>query len=313
MDGDKGIDKFMRVASEIHDLRKSWMCVVVAAIFGASACSGSTAAAPTPSPSPSAIQPETMTSSGVLRRYTVFRPLSLDLAQPAPLVIAIHGYTSNAADMETSTHFDGQATRAGFIVVYPEGLNSSWNAGACCGHNSYDDVAFISELIDRMVSSNHVDAKRVFVTGLSNGGLMAQRLACDLSDRITAVASVSGGLVTNTCNPSRPISVLEMHGTADSIVPFAGGSTAGLGYFPSAISVMKRWAILDGCAASPIVSQNGITRTSTWRRCRGGAQVVLDAVLGADHSWFGPDADPRPGEPDATAVVWDFFSHVPTL
>jgi polyhydroxybutyrate depolymerase len=254
-----------------------------------------------------------MTSGGVLRRYTVFRPRSLDPAQPAPLVVAIHGYTSSAAEMETSTHFDDQAAQDKFIVVYPEGINSSWNAGACCGQNSYDDVAFIGELIDRMVSSSHVDAKRVFVTGLSNGGLMAQRLACDLSDRVTAVASVSGGLVTNTCNPSRPISVLEIHGTADSIVPFGGGSTAGLGYFPSTISVMKRWATLDGCAASPTVTQSGITRTSTWSGCRGGSHVVLDAVLGADHSWFGPDADPRPGEPNATQVVWDFFSHVPTL
>lgn len=292
-------------------VQKLWPGVLAALALSAGACGGATALAPAPSISPSAIQPETMTSGGVLRRYTVFRPLLLDPAKPAPLVVAIHGYTSNAAEMETSTHFDDQATQDKFIVVYPEGLNRSWNAGACCGHNSYDDVAFISELIDRMVSSSHVDAKRVFVTGLSNGGLMAQRLACDLSNRITAVASVSGGLVTNTCNPSRPISVLEMHGTADAIVPFAGGSTAGLGYFPSAISVMKRWATLDGCVDSPTVTQSGITRTSKWRGCSQGALVELVAVLGAEHSWFGPDADPRPGEPNATEMVWDFFSHAP--
>ncbi|MEA2629191.1 MAG: polyhydroxybutyrate depolymerase, partial [Chloroflexota bacterium] len=172
---------------------KLWSSVLAALTLVAGACGGSTALAPVPSVSPGAIQPETMTSGGVLRRYTVFRPLSLDPAQPAALVVAIHGYTSSAAEMETSTHFDDQAAQDKFIVVYPEGINNSWNAGRCCGQNGYDDVAFIGELIDRMVSSSHVDAKRVFVTGLSNGGLMAQRLACDLSDRVTAVASVSGG------------------------------------------------------------------------------------------------------------------------
>jgi polyhydroxybutyrate depolymerase len=312
MDCDAGLDQFMRIGYEIQDLRKSWLYVFAFLTVAVSACGGSTAAAPTPSTSPTAIHHATVTVSGVPRTYTVFRPPSLDPAKLAPLVVALHGYTSNASEMETSSRFDDQATQGSFMVVYPQGLGNSWNAGRCCGQNGYDDVAFISALIDRMVSGSHVDAKRVFVTGMSNGGLMAQRLACDLSDRVTAVASVSGGLVTSTCKPTRPISVMEIHGTADSLVPFAGGSTAGLTYFAPTISVMAHWATLDGCAASPTVTQSGIARTSTWTGCRGGAQVVLKAVLGGQHSWFGPDADPRPDEPNATQVVWDFFSHVPT-
>ena len=287
----------------------SWLGVSAAVIFGAGACGGSVATR-TPSQSPSAIQNATMTFSGELRSYTVFSPLSLDPKKLVPLVVAIHGYTVDSTEMETSSHFDDQATQGGFIVVYPQGLNNSWNAGSCCGHNSNDDVGFIRELIDRLVSGGHVDPKRVFVTGMSNGGAMAHRLACELSDRIAGVASVSGALVTDACNLSRPISVLEMHGTADSLVPFEGGFTAGLGHFPSTISFMTRWATLDGCASTPTVTQSGITQISTWSGCRAGTLVVLEAVMGADHSWFGP-GDPLPGEPNATEVVWDFFNHLP--
>lgn len=286
-----------------------WLCVSAAVTLGASACSG-TIATRTPSPSPNAIQNATMTVNGQMRSYTVYRPPSLDAKQLVPLVVAIHGYTVDSTEMETSSHFDDQAKQSGFIVVYPQGLNNSWNAGSCCGGNSGDDVEFIRELIDRLISGSQVDPKRVFVTGMSNGGAMAHRLACELSDRIAAVASVSGALLTDACNPARPISVLEMHGTADSVVPFEGGFTAGLGHFPSTISFMTRWATLDGCASSPTVTQSGITHISTWSGCRGGTRVVLEAVTGADHNWFGPD-DPVPGEPNATEVVWDFFSQLP--
>ena len=292
-----------------RSIPKPGLDVFAAVIFVASACGGSVATR-TPSQSPSPIHNATMTARGELRSYTVFSPLSLDPKELVPLVVAIHGYTVDSTEMETSSHFDDQATQGGFIVVYPQGLNNSWNAGSCCGHNSNDDVGFIRDLIDRLVSGGRVDPNRVFVTGMSNGGAMAHRLACELSDRIAGVASVSGALVTDACNPARPISVLEMHGTADSLVPFDGGFTAGLGHFPSTISFMTRWATLDGCANSPTMTRSGITQISTWSGCREGTLVVLEAVTGADHSWFGPE-DALPGEPNATEVVWDFFSHLP--
>jgi polyhydroxybutyrate depolymerase len=168
--------------------------------------------------------------------------------------------------MEETSHFDDLATKVGFIVVYPEGIDHSWNAGSCCGQNTTDDVAFIKALIERFVSAEHVDPKRVFATGMSNGGFMAQRLGCELSDQLSAVASVSGSLVTASCNPARAVSVLEMHGLDDFLVPYEGGATQGLGPFPPTMSVMKRWASLDSCALTPAVTQSGKTTTYTWTK-----------------------------------------------
>jgi polyhydroxybutyrate depolymerase len=272
-------------------------------------CGGQAAETPAQS-SPIPTQVGHLTVGGLDRAYVVFRPLSLDPKQPAPLVIALHGYTVDTTWMETNTHFDDLAKKDGFVVVYPQGINNSWNAGSCCGHNHSDDDAFIKAVIDQFVAAGHVDSKRVYVTGMSNGGAMAQRLACDLADRITAVASVSGSLLVDSCNPSRAISVLEMHGTADSLVPYEGGTTAGLGSFPPTMSVMKRWATLDGCPA-PMTTQSGITTTYAWAGCRDGSSVVLDAIAGEDHTWFAPAN--LTGEPDATQVTWDFFSHAPPL
>lgn len=252
-----------------------------------------------------------MTAGGAQRTYVIVRPATIDPARAIPLVIALHGYTLNAGWMEANTGFDQEAARAGFVVVYPQGIKNSWNAGTCCGHNSLDDVAFIRDLIDRLVGDGGIDRRRVFVTGMSNGAAMAQRLACELADRITAVASVSGSLLVDSCVPSRPISVLEIHGTGDAVIPFQGGFTSGLGEFPSTTSVMETWERVDGCADAPAVTRSGITTTSTWSGCRGEAVVALDAISGGKHVWFGPDY--AAGDLDATRASWDFFSRVPPL
>jgi polyhydroxybutyrate depolymerase len=279
-------------------------------LVGFAACGGSAAPAPSRS-SPSPVQRGSITVGGLERTYVLFQPLSLDPKQMVPLVIALHGYTVSATWMEETTHFDALAERAGFVVVYPQGTGNSWNAGTCCGNNNNDDVGFIKALIDKVVRTAHIDPKRVYATGMSNGGFMAQRLACELSAQITAVASVSGSLVTASCAPSRAISVLEIHGTEDQTVPYQGGSIAGIGALPPTMSLMKRWASLDGCATTPALSQSGITTTYTWSPCRDGSSVVLDAVAGGGHSWFGPEA--MPGSPDATQVAWTFFSQSPPL
>jgi polyhydroxybutyrate depolymerase len=279
-------------------------------VVGLVACSGSAAPAPSHS-SPSPVQRGSITYGGLERTYVFFQPFSLDPKQVVPLVIALHGYTVGATWMEDTTHFDALAERAGFVVVYPQGTGNSWNAGSCCGNNKNDDVGFFKALIEKLISNAHVDPKRVYATGMSNGGFMAQRLACELSAQITAVASVSGSLVTESCNPSRAISVLEIHGTDDQTVPYQGGSTPGIGVLPQTMSLMRRWAGLDGCAVTPAVSQSGITTRYTWAPCRDGSSVVLDAVAGGGHSWFGPEAMPE--SPDATQAAWTFFSQSPPL
>lgn len=301
-------------------LRNRWLSFVLASML--TACGGSVATsapsaspAATPSPSPTAIQQSIVTADGQTRTYLLFRPSSLDLTQPAPLVLALHAWETDAGWMETTTHFDDQATKSGFVVVYPDGFDQSWNAGSCCGDaqaQKVGDIAFIRQLIDRLVSDGHIDPKRVFVTGFAAGAMMAHRLACELSGQIAAIASVAGALVSNTCKPTRPISVLEVHGTQDGVVPYAGGYSAHFSIsFPSTLSVMKHWASLDGCAASPTAAQSGNSTTSTWGGCRQGATVVLDAVPDV-FLWFGCDGC-NPDDPNATAVVWDFFSHAPPL
>ena len=284
--------------------------LLLVGLIGFAACGESAPVFPSRS-SPPRAQSGSITVGGLERTYVVFRPLSLDPKQVAPLVIALHGYTVDRTWMEETTHFDALAEKAGFVVVYPQGTGNSWNAGSCCGNNNNDDVGFIKALIDRLVRIAHIDPKRVYVTGMSNGGFMAQRLACELSAQVTAVASVSGSLVTESCKPSRAISVLEMHGTEDQTVPYLGGSIGGIGALPPTMPLMKRWATLDGCAAAPAVSQGGITTRYTWTPCRDGSSVVLDAIAGGAHSWFRPEA--MNGSPDATQVAWTFFSQSPPL
>jgi polyhydroxybutyrate depolymerase len=287
-----------------------WLCWLAA--FSVCACGGSMAAAP-PRPSQSPAQKATLAVEGQQRTYLMFRPTSLDPHQAAPLVLALHGYFDDALGMELTTSLDDQAASSGFVVVYPEGIYQSWNAGNCCGDaqsRNVDDVSFIRQLINRLVQEGHIDPKRVFVTGLSNGGMMAHRLACELSDRIAAVASVSGALVTAACNPARPISILEIHGTKDTIVPFDGGVAVGATSIPPMTSIMARWAGIDGCSGGSRVTQSGTTKTTEWKTCRGGSVVVLDAVIGAGHEWFGQVG--VLGEAQATRIVWDFFSHLPT-
>ncbi len=126
---------------------------------------------------------------------------------------------------------------------------------------------------------------------------MAHRLACDLAGKITAIASVAGGY-GSPCHPSRPISVLEMHGTDDQVVPMLGGDFGRYAKFPATLTLMSQWASLDGCSATPAAAQTSTMKTTTWSGCRGGTTVRLDAVVGGEHDWF----------PTATDTVWAFLN-----
>lgn len=286
-------------------------------LCGAS-CGGS-AATPQAGSSPSAVRHASLTVDGIKRTYRLYVPPSLDTKQPAPMVVALTGFPGTGDEMAEVSRLDVQANTLGFIVVYPDPvpdsqadlsnlLEGSWNAGTCCGDASakgVDDVTFINRLLDRLSTDFRIDTTRVFAAGLSNGGMMAYRLACELSDRISAVASVAGAMVViDDCRPARSVSILEMHGTADSHVAYAG-------YYPSStVSTVQRWVALDGCTDKPTQTVSGVTKTSTWVHCRAGTVVRFDTVVGGHHTWFGTDLDPVPGEPDSTATVWDFFSNL---
>jgi len=289
--------------------RLAFFVVAATALFAISC--GTPPASQTTHVSPSPTNVGYLSIGSIQRVYVTYRPPSAAAHSSLPLVIALHGYTVGATWMETNTHFDQLADQDGFEVVYPQGEGNAWNAGRCCGHASGDDVAFIRAVIDELTAHGDVDRTRVYVAGMSNGAFMAQRLACELADRVTAVASVSGSLVLDTCAPSRPVPVLEIHGVDDDIVPLNGGMVAGLTTFPPTMSNMKAWAKRDSCAPSAAMSRDGIASIYTWSHCRGGVTVVLEEVAGVGHTWFSPDD--MPGEPDASKVAWAFFQRSPPV
>ena len=223
---------------------------------------------------------------------------------PVPLLLAFHGGTGWGKQFERNTGFDELAEANGFLVVYPDGIgtgadettNRTWNGGECCGaaaRNNVDDVAFVAQLLDAVVADFNVDGARVFATGHSNGGILSYRLACDLSDRIVAVGLQSGTLGIEDCSPTNPVSLLHIHGEADTNLPINGGvganSAAGVD-FSSPRGGVQRFAVADGCGADPTIavdSGNADLTVSTWSGCHGGAEVKFVAVAGAAHSWMG--------------------------
>src|SRR5262245_49018159 len=175
---------------------------------------------------------ETLEHDGQSREFLVHVPSSYDGATAVPLVLDIHGLTSSARQQAAISGWRRKADEEGFIVVHPQGLDASWNAGSlCCGNSQrsgVDDEGFLRAVVRRLESEACIDARRVYATGLSNGGGMSHLLACNAADLFAATAPVSMGNGTLPCQPARPISVVMTRGTQDPLVPFDGG------LFPSA-------------------------------------------------------------------------------
>jgi len=170
-----------------------------------------------------------ITVDGRKRTYELHLPHPYDSSRPAPLVLVLHGRLGDGHGTAGLTHFDKVSDAHGFLVVYPDGLQRSWADGrgfTSSDKNGIDDGTFMSALIDKLSSDNKIDAKRVYVTGISNGGFMSQRLGCELSSKIAAVGTVAATLSQNTaasCRPARPVSVAFLQGTKDPLVPIQGG------------------------------------------------------------------------------------------
>ena len=182
------------------------------------------------------------TADGRIRSYQI---VDLSDGEPAPLLFVLHGFGGTAAMMSESSEIDQTfADRYDLhpVVVYPngtgaeDGLPQSWNAGNCCPFSTFDlvdDVAFFDQLITELTARYDIDPERVWVVGHSNGGMMAYRLACELSSRVTAIGVAAGALMIDSCSPTRPVVALHLHGELDTVVPLAGGEIAGI-VFPSA-------------------------------------------------------------------------------
>jgi polyhydroxybutyrate depolymerase len=226
---------------------------------------------------------------------------------PVPLVVALHGAGASGAALRATSGYDDLADDEGVVVVYPDaiGVVPTWNAGECCPPASIvgtDDVAFVEALVDRLVGELAIDPDRVHVTGHSNGAMLTHRLACE-SDRFAGAVAVAGSLEA-ACAEAPPVSVLQIHGTADPVVPFDDTTDGVFGLeFTPAPESFERWSSLQGCDPDAVVEVDGRVTTSTSTGCRGDVVVQLRAIEGWDHAWPGRDAPL-----DATAAGWEFLS-----
>lgn len=277
------------------------------------ACGGG---AGTSSAPPAPVQNAQVTAGGQARPYRVFVPPTLDRRRPAPLVIVLHGGNNTVEDAVKTTLFDREAAAGDFIVAYPEGTGRAWNAGSCCGsapRRNPDDVGFLTRVLDQLETDYAVDRARVFVAGVSNGAMMAYRFACERADRITAVGSVAGAVVVDGCQPSRPVSVIEIHGTEDPLIPYQGGrpdipEAQAATPYAATPAMVGRWAELDGCPPPSPAEVSGPVTTESWAGCRNGSAVSLITVQGGGHIWFASGLGPANGALDATGAIWRFFS-----
>ena len=244
---------------------------------------------------------------GTLRSYRLYVPGALPAARKVPLVLALHGLSGTPAGMAKMTGFDALAERHGFVVAYPEGRWSSWNAGTCCGDASaagVDDVGFLTDVVRTLSLTLPVDPARVYAAGFSNGGMMALRLGCERPDVFAAVASVTGTLQA-PCRPSAPVSALQVTGGADGLVPYRGqpwseALRASLTPVPVAVGALERGAL---CSGLPARTRSGAAEVRSYASCAGGASVRLAVLPRESHVW--PTAS-RHGWA-GTEEVWRFF------
>jgi polyhydroxybutyrate depolymerase len=260
---------------------------------------------------------------GEERSFTVHIPPSYRrlVLRPTPLVLSFHGYRNFPLFQRVFSGLDHKANRAGFIVVYPRGTGEplSFNGQGCCGsafNEGVDDVAFTDAMLDELERKLCIDRRRVYVTGFSNGGFMAQRLACERAERFAAAASVGGLLDPTACAPARPISMLEFHGTADGTVPYTGKP----GRYVSAEQAFAFWAGTSACSGAPELSfARGDASCQRYSHCAGGAEVGLCTIDEGGHTWPGgldnflveQSAGKVSDDLSANDAIWQFFQRHP--
>ena len=231
------------------------------------------------------------------------------VSAPAPLVIDMHGFTSNASQQRAISGFGRLAESEGFIVAWPEGVEASFNAGpTCCEPAStepIDDVGFVRAVVAELAAAHAVDLDRVYVTGLSNGCAMAQRVAAQASDLVAAAACMAMYLLVEPSPDYTPVPIMEIHGTADDVVPYADDGSVSAALFPTARQNLASWALLNGCTGAPTDSP-GPTEQATFTRfndCKRGAEVALLTLEGIGHvPYLGIQ-----GDVDTTRVAWEFM------
>lgn len=316
-------------------MRRLCVVVTVVVLALASACGGGRAGTPASRsgvPVTPADQPgdhdRTVSVAGLRRSFVVHVPAGHQEGRQTPAVIVLHGGGGNGHQVAAQTGMSAQADRAGFLAVYPDGSGRpqrgllTWNAGHCCGYaldQQVDDVAFVAALIDELERDFAADPARIFLTGMSNGAMMSYRAACELADRIAAIAPVAGSMGVD-CRPSAPVSVVAFHGTADQHVRYDGGAPRvevdpHPRQDPPVADTLAFWAGHDGCT-DPVTEAVSADTTREARTCADGTGVTLYTIEGGGHAWPGgtagrPAADRPTTTISATELMWQFFQEHP--
>lgn len=266
-----------------------------------------------------------MTIDGRHRTYLLNLPSIYEKGDAFPVVVALHGTGGSAEQCERDYGLTTKADKLGYIIVYPEGTPRpgplgirTWNAGECCDYSSIqdiNDVKFIDVLLTGLSKEFKVDRDRIFVTGMSNGAMMAYRLACELPENIKAIAPVSGTLMTDTpCRPSNFIPTLHIHAANDGVVPYEGGQGLGGYHFHPVDSTLQVMADINQCPVKPSLTESYDDYTYRAWRCKDGVTVEAYVTKEGGHSWPGgkkprPAADEPSTTIDATQLIFDFFEH----
>ena len=281
-------------------------------------------------------RPEPGTETGQLtvdgrdRTFIYHLPTSAPEKGTRMVVIALHGRGGRGVSQEDLTGFSKFADERGFVAIYPDGIDKSWADGrgsSSAETQGVDDVAFISALIDHAIDEFGADPKKIFVTGHSNGSIMTNRLACELSGRIAAIGHNAGPIAENvsmTCSPTRSMPVIGFHGTADAFVPYAGGEVdkGSGGKVLSAKDARAFWASKSGCStdtkitALPNTDPNDGTTVEREESvgCQDNSEVLLFTITEGGHTWSGSDDDLGEAivgnmcrDIDASTLMLDFF------
>lgn len=251
---------------------------------------------------------------GVERNYLTYVPASLPQGSPVPVVLVLHGFTQTAQGIMTYSGFNAIAEVGRFIVVYPNGINLSWNVGF--SSSGANDIGFLNALIDTLDVKYPINLDRIYACGMSNGGFMSYRLACELSNRIAAIASVTGSMTTQTfsdCHPERPVPVLEIHGTSDLIVNYNGAT--GIKSIPD---VIEYWVGQNACPELPettllpdVINEGSQIERSIYRPCAQNSEVILLKVIDGGHTWPGSTNSGFGNtnrDINASHEIWEFFN-----
>jgi polyhydroxybutyrate depolymerase len=308
------------------------LCVVLWLV--ASRVLGPSAACRHPATGPAApgTSARVLLSGDLERCYLLHVPRGHDAERPAPVVLSLHGFASNAQPQEELTGWSDLADREGFLVVYPEGTSFPlrWNASSIFNAADVDDVKFIRDVVADLSRIVAVDADRIYVNGMSNGGFMSHRLACEAADLVAAIGMVSASATDppHGCTPSRPVPVIAFNGTDDPLVSYEGRSAEGSlpdwligllnlsrahAVLPAVDVWTADWAERDGCSMVPeFIPASGDASGTRYAGCWGDAEVILYTIDGGGHTWPGGKPLPLVGKTstdvDATATMWAFFT-----